>query len=62
MTAVIDEDNIRSVALARRLGYGPVARTGTSLTFLKTRPFGAGEIDLAVVVASTHGGATTTAN
>lgn len=60
VTALIDEDNIRSAALARRLGFQPVARTGTSLTFLKTRPFGAGEA--AFVVASPHGATTTTAS
>ncbi|WP_426516337.1 GNAT family N-acetyltransferase [Diaminobutyricibacter sp. McL0618] len=35
VTAVIDEDNIRSIALAKRLGFECVAHTGPTLTFLK---------------------------
>ena len=42
---------MRSVALARRLGFASVARTGTTLTFLKTRPFGA--VDRHVVASPT---------
>ncbi len=37
VTAVIDEENPRSMALAERLGFRCVAQTGASLTFLLTR-------------------------
>jgi RimJ/RimL family protein N-acetyltransferase len=37
VTAVIDDDNPRSIALAHRLGFRCVAHTGTTLTFLLAR-------------------------
>ncbi len=38
VTAVIDEDNVRSIALAERLGFQAAGRSGSKVTMQKLRP------------------------